>query len=292
VVPTKKINSATDVKMWQNSKAYGILMSWLRTLNESCKSKTNDTECVISESTKKVLEMLDKLSKLVEETPPLKGAMRYGNRAYRDWHVKMCDQAEALHEPFAAKEAIPELAPYLMDSFGNRTRIDYGTGHELHFVIWLYCLHAVGVFKKEDFTAIVCRIFTRYLILCRHLQQTYGQEPAGSRGVWCLDDYQFVPFIWGSAQLLDNTQIKPAGILQEPLVRKYADKYLYLSCIKYINDVKRGPFFEHSPDLFNISGAQSWEKINKGMFLKYNDDVLSKFPVLQHVLFGSLFPFP
>lgn len=42
----------------------------------------------------------------------------------------------------------------------------------------------------------------RYLEIVRKLQQTYRMEPAGSHGVWSLDDYQFVPFIWGSSQLI------------------------------------------------------------------------------------------
>ena len=42
----------------------------------------------------------------------------------------------------------------------------------------------------------------RYLSFVRRLQTTYRMEPAGSQGVWGLDDYQFLPFVWGSSELI------------------------------------------------------------------------------------------
>ncbi|KAL6073949.1 Serine/threonine-protein phosphatase 2A activator [Balamuthia mandrillaris] len=294
VVPQKNIKTPMDLNRFLVSDTYKVLLTWIEALNNSVKRKANTVDCTVSPTVSGMASLVKKLSQMVDEVPPEEGSMRFGNKAFRTWHQQLVERVEDLHKevlPESLHPAIIELSAYLLDSFGNSTRIDYGTGHELHFVLWMYCFYALGLVKQEDMTALVTRVFSEYLSLVRKIQTTYGQEPAGSRGVWCLDDHQFVPFIWGAAQLIDNDSIKPDAIMNQQLVEREGDNYLYLGCIRHINRVKSGPFFEHSPDLYNISGASSWLKINKGMIRKYIDDVLKKFPVMQHLLFGSLFRF-
>lgn len=112
--------------------------------------------------------------------------------------------------------ALNEVSCYLLESFGNTTRIDYGTGHELAFIAFLVCLFKLKILKSnessdnntnlvlDDYTSIALVVLPCYLNLVRQLHTFYRMEPAGSHGVWCLDDFHFVPYIWGSSQLISK----------------------------------------------------------------------------------------
>ena len=57
---------------------------------------------------------------------------------------------------------------------------------------------------------------------------------------------------------------KPGMILSDDYVEIWRKKNMYFSAIGFIYDVKKGPFWEHSPMLFDISGIkQGWGKVNK-----------------------------
>lgn len=294
VEPTRRVKTLADLARWNNSEAYRDLLGFIVTVNNSVKSKTLQTECHVSVAVEKIMDLLNKLDIWITEIPPIEQPQRFGNKAFRDWFKRLEDNLEELILPILpdnGKGAVVELQTYLRDSFGNSTRIDYGTGHEVCFIFFLCCLYKLRILEKDDDVAIVNVIFDKYLELVRKLQLTYRMEPAGSHGVWGLDDHQFVPFIWGSSQLINHNTILPKEIASIDAGIKYYKDYMFFGCIKYINEVKNGPFAEHSNTLWGMSGVPHWTKINEGLIKMYKAEVLGKFPIVQHFCFGSLISF-
>lgn len=103
--------------------------------------------------------MLDALLQTKAEIPPVDNALsRFGNPAFVTFYDKAAEVSNdrlqvdefittklktiyqlipELLKPIVPNDSIPEVSAYLVESFGNRRRIDYGTGHEANFIAFL-----------------------------------------------------------------------------------------------------------------------------------------------------------
>jgi serine/threonine-protein phosphatase 2A activator len=244
-----------------------------------------------------VLKVLEAVDALVTKHPAADMvSSRFGKPEFRDFYDELQkttgDILRKSTLPKVPDEAIPELEAYLVESWGNRTRIDYGSGHELNFVSFLLCLSKLGTLTAKVYAAVVLKVFLKYMTVMRRIQTTYWLEPAGSHGVWGLDDYHFLPFLFGSSQLATHRHLRPISIHDPDILEMYGSKYMYLGCIKFINSVKTASLRWHSPMLDDISGVKKWSKVNEGMIKMYKAEVLGKLPIMQHYMFGSLIAAP
>jgi len=287
--PTKRISSEEQLQIFLKSEAYTTLMSFITALGDSVVGKPLSFECEVSENVQNILNLLSNLDGIVDRVDLIQQKTRFGNRAYQTLfdEFKECivSSLENMQDPL-------ELVTYLENAFGDRTRMDYGSGHELNFACFLLCLRKTDTIKDSDFPAVVLRVFHSYLQLCRKIQQKYSLEPAGSKGVWGLDDFQHLPFFFGAAQLRNNPHdIRPNDFTKGSIVDRYSSEYMFLECIQSIYSIKGAAGFgEHSPTLYSLTSVSSWKKMQTGMLKMYHGEVLAKFPVAQHIFFGKYLP--
>lgn len=96
------------MQIWEKSEAYFVSVGYMYAffvllfvysqeylgfvlaINEAVKGKGNSLPGIpVSANVEKVIEMLDKLDAMIDETPPIKQPQRFGNQAFRTWYEKL-----------------------------------------------------------------------------------------------------------------------------------------------------------------------------------------------------------
>jgi len=334
-VPVKRIHSPADLQSFMDSPALDrILQVLLNICNRIARFGILQTDAQVdylrnslhqSPPVNAIISILQTLDQWISDIPIDPAPQRFGNKAFKIWGQRLESEAQTLHSHLVTEYHKPieaELLHHFKTSFGSFGRLDYGTGHELSFLAYLSILHLTRILTTKDLLLTGLVVYQKYFNLCRRLHRVYNLEPAGSKGVYGLDDYFHVVYIFGSAQLLNHPTIRPSWIIDEKFVTKINDlkqsgewsmgqelrassveflaqeglsRSLFFETIQNTISLKSQPsggtkqsgadgsFLDHSPILVNLAThVKGWPKIYSGLIKMMKGEIFSKLPVMQH----------
>lgn len=220
------------------------------------------------ERANKIMPILLEIQTIIQGTTLSDEPTRYANKAM----VDVIEKIEALE---------PENM-YLAESFGNKIRMDYGTGHELNFLLYLYEKMKKGeeevetiedVAKDIDIEFILDNIWF-YMGLVQSYIHKFNVEPAGAKGCWSLNDFSLLGIVFGSS--VNELKEKNYKEFSE-VYNKYKDMWQNaMACIN--KNVKFVDMLEKTANSGNIY-----------FYKMYIEDVLEKHVVTQHFIFSKYF---
>ncbi|KAL0223299.1 hypothetical protein P9112_002689 [Eukaryota sp. TZLM1-RC] len=275
--------------IWQQSSVYKDIISFISAMSSSVvgTKRSYIKETHISQHISSIIDDLETIDDNVSVEAPSSG--RFGHKNFRTYISRITEQLPTLVSSRIETSHPHELATYLMNSFGDFSRIDYGTGHELNFVFFLFALYKQSLIKTSDLPSIALHTIQRYLHFCYHLQDKYRLEPAGSQGVYSFDDFHILGFVIGSFQMRGNEDGLTPKSVADPQVRLlYSHDYLLLDCFQRTFSSKSNVDVSHLPVIHAFTEAVNWKKCANGMISFYKDHVLNQYPIVQHCLFGEL----
>jgi serine/threonine-protein phosphatase 2A activator len=111
--------------------------------------------CRLAQAVRQLTTLLATLERSIADHPPSTESQRYGNLSFRPWSAAALEALPQLVDAILSethKAFLPHLVPLLTETspFGNATRLDFGTGHEAAFFLFLYALHRIGVLTAAD----------------------------------------------------------------------------------------------------------------------------------------------
>ncbi|KCZ81557.1 hypothetical protein H312_01010 [Anncaliia algerae PRA339] len=209
-----------------------------------------------------VMDLLKRTNDLIESIP-LKKKGRFADEALSDFHNALSNTDIEFDNDI-----------YFKESFGNSSRLDYGTGHELNFLCFLKCLVDDKKVKLNE----VFLTIREYFRIVRYFIAKFNVEPAGSKGIWGLDDYQLLPFLLGSAEL------RGTNVTFDELIGN--NEYCFGEALNYVIEVKGKEISAHSPLLYSYK-EHNWDKVNNLIFKLYDESIFKNNVVNQHFIYSE-----
>ncbi|KRH92997.1 Phosphotyrosyl phosphatase activator [Pseudoloma neurophilia] len=207
-----------DRKPFTDTTAYFRLTGFLEDINDYLisseplyyDSKKYDSDGEKGKSSQ-IYCVLNRIEKFIISTELDPGTPRFANMAAIKVHeyleeMVLAEELTGLSQSTndsldkEDKTKFDSLKLYLSSSFGNKSRLDYGTGHEINFLSFLYLCR---LFYRIDNKQTV-RLFKYYFNIIRLFINKFNIEPAGSNGMFSVDDYSFLPVLFGAAELVNS----------------------------------------------------------------------------------------
>jgi serine/threonine-protein phosphatase 2A activator len=162
VTPVRKLIFARDLELFQASETHELLLTFVTDLNNSVINVPNSQQLESNAIVEALLAILDRVAEAIVEFPAEDAAgSRFGNKSFQLFYDAIWERAPGWHTDLGVIVAPPldqdqilaavnELSRYFCESFGNRSRIDYGSGHELNFLSWLQVFLSLFLFSLTD----------------------------------------------------------------------------------------------------------------------------------------------
>jgi serine/threonine-protein phosphatase 2A activator len=80
-----------------------------------------------------------------------------------------------------------------------------------------------------------------------------------------LDDYQFLPYLIGAAQLSGHPRLRPKSVMDADVRSMFQHDYMYLAAVEHVHTLKVTSFAEHSPMLYDITAVKDWASVYRGI---------------------------
>ena len=284
--PSRRIFTDADLTHFLSSPAHSRIVGFIEQLAQTVPGQVPPQSTQLTASETSLVLLLDKFELEIEQfpiDPTSRDSARFGDKTFRDWLASI---SRIVLEGCFNDE---ETRTYLLGSFGDATRVDFGTGHELNCLVFLLVLVDRGVLQISS--RLVLGVFWRYLRLVRSVLTRFRLEPAGSHGVWGLDEYFHLSFLFGAAQLTGSHGhcLSPAALFACSNSNPHSDSSsLFEYALNTVIWSKRTPLQVSAPVLWSISQVETWERVTLGLVRMYLAEVLGKRPVVQHLVFGKV----